>query len=94
MEKYHFVLVVNQEVGRVDLCQGKKAVDSVEWVEARKTSEDIFSAMGKLLRGLGLTYQEVPELRLELDLPPHSTARRIAETVQSVYNTFVSYEGS
>jgi hypothetical protein len=36
-----------------------------------------------------LTYKDVPRLDLELDLPPHATARRIAETLQNVYNTFV-----
>ena len=90
MEERYFILAINKENGHLRLYQGESVIEDVSWAEARQTSEEIFEAAQKILQKTGLSYQDVPELRLDLDLPPHSTARRIAETIQNVYNGFVT----
>lgn len=90
MESTFFLLKINQERGRLELCQVDKILGSIEWKEERKTSQEILEGVQILLQKSGLQAADVPDLRLELDLSPHATARRIAETIQNTYNTFVT----
>jgi hypothetical protein len=85
----YWKLILNQESGRVELWNDQGCLATENWQEQRKTSKEIVTAMKELLSQEELTYKDVPRLDLELDLPPHATARRIAETLQNVYNTFV-----
>lgn len=90
MESKFFLLKINQERGRLELCQKDKVLGSIEWKEERKTSQEILEGVQRLLQKSGLEAADVPDFRLELDLSPHATARRIAETIQKTYNTFVT----
>jgi 8-oxo-dGTP pyrophosphatase MutT (NUDIX family) len=87
----YWKLILSQQEGKLELHDEDSVLAVKGWVEDRHTSEEILTGMKELLQETGLRYADVPELRLELDLPPHATARRIAETIQNVYTTFVSY---
>jgi hypothetical protein len=85
----HWKIFLNRETGRVELWRGGVSVKSLEWAEARNTSQEILTAMQRILAEEGIQFRDVPGLELELDLPPSATARRIAETFQNTYTTFV-----
>lgn len=85
----HWKIFLNRDIGRVELWQGEVLVKSLEWAEARNTSQEILTAMQRILAEEGIQFSDVLGLKLELDLPPSATARRIAETFQNTYTTFV-----
>ncbi len=85
----HWNIFLNRDIGRVELWQGEALVKSLEWTEARNTSQEILRAMQQILAEEGMRFGDIPGLELELDLPPSATARRIAETFQNTYTTFV-----
>lgn len=85
----YWKIFLNRDIGRVELWQGETLVKSLEWTEARNTSQEILTAMQQILAKEGIQFSDVPRLKLELDLPPSATARRIAETFQNTYTTFV-----
>lgn len=78
-------LILNQQIGRVELCNDERCIASREWTEARNTSQEILKALKEIREEEKLDWGQIPELKLELDLPPHATARRIAETMAKVY---------
>lgn len=86
----YWKVILNQATGAVELCQNELVLSRREWQEARNTSQEILSALQEMKSEQGIEWSDVPELRLELDLPPHATARRIAETFEKMYSTFVA----
>jgi hypothetical protein len=86
----HWKLTVNKKEGRLELWQEEQVVASKVWLEERDTSRQVLTALEELRQKAGVTWAEVPILELELDLPEHATARRIAQTIQNTYTTFVA----
>lgn len=83
-------LILNQANGKVELWQDDACVAAREWAEERNTSQEILRALEEIRKEKSLEWNQISEFRLELDLPPHATARRIAETFERTYNTFVA----
>ena len=86
----YWKIILNQTTGTVELWDAAECVATKSWPENRKTSQEVLGALESIRTEQSLTWSQVGELRLELDLPPHSTARRIAETFENTYNTFVA----
>lgn len=86
----YWKIILNQTTGAVELCKDDTILVRREWAEARNTSQEILNALTSIKEEQGIEWAQVSEFKLELDLPPHSTARRIAETFQNTYTTFVA----
>ncbi len=86
----YWKIVLNQTEGKVELWNETECLATKSWQENRNTSQEVLKVLASIRAEQGLTWGQIPELRLELDLPPHSTARRIAETFENTYNTFVA----
>lgn len=88
----YWKLILNQKEGRMELWKDddNECLGVRTWQEERNTSQEILNALQEIKEEKELTWNQVSEFRLELDLPPHATARRIAETFEKTYNTFVA----
>jgi hypothetical protein len=86
----YWKIIINQTEGGVELWNETECIASKDWQENRNTSQEILGALEAIKAEQGIQWSDVPELQLALDLPPHSTARRIAETFENTYNTFVA----
>lgn len=86
----YWKLILNQQSGSVELWNNAQCLATRSWQEERNTSQEVLKALESIRAEQSLAWSQVPELRLELDLPPYSTARRIAETFEKTYNTFVA----
>lgn len=86
----YWKLILTQQQGNIELWNDTECVATRSWTEARNTGQEILSALESIKEEQHLSWSQVPELRLELDLPPHATARRIAETFEKIYTTFVA----
>lgn len=82
----YWKLILSQTSGALELWD-KDLVTQKIWPENRNTSQDILLAMESIRKEQGLAWSEVPKFELDLDLSPHATARRIAETFQKIYTT-------
>ena len=85
-------LFLNYNEGRIELLKDDEVISYREWKEERNTGQEILNALTSMKEEKALQWSEVPEFQLELELPPHATARRIAETFQKTYTVFVAYE--
>ena len=86
----YWKLILNQTSGKLELWNGSECLSVKSWEEKRNTSQDILAALEDIKAEQGIQWSEVTEFRSELDLPPHATARRIAETFQNMYTVFVA----
>lgn len=86
----YWKLFLNQNEGRVELWNEDTCLSAKAWAENRNTSQEVLKALESIRVEQNLAWNQVSELRLELDLPPHSTARRIAETFEKTYTGFVA----
>jgi hypothetical protein len=84
----HWKLTLTKEEGRVELWQGEVIRAWRNWTENRDTGREILRALESILEEQDMVFGVVPEFQTELDLPPHATARRIAETIQNTYTAF------
>lgn len=81
---------MNHERGSVELWNDTERLASKSWEEKRNTSQDILQALETIRMEKNIAWSDVPKLSLELELSPHATARRIAETFEKTYTTFVA----
>ncbi len=86
----YWKLALNQQAGRLELWNATECLAVRNWQETRNTSQDILSALQDIRAEKNLAWDQVPEFRLDLDLSPHATSRRIAETFERTYNMFVA----
>jgi hypothetical protein len=85
----YWKLILNQDNGTLELWDDD-LVTQRSWEEKRNTSQEILSALKEIQSEQDLSWSDVPEFRLALELSPHATARRIAETFEKTYTLFVA----
>ncbi len=83
-------LILNQQAGRLELWNDTECLAVRSWQENRNTSQEILGALQEIRAEKNLAWNQVPEFHLDLDLSPHATSRRIAETFERTYNMFVA----
>ena len=86
----YWKLTLDQVRGKLELWNKDTCISARSWEEKRNTSQEILSALEGIKGEQGIEWGEVSKLELVLDLPPHATARRIAETFQNMYTVFVA----
>lgn len=85
----YWKLILDQNSGTLELWD-RELVAKQSWEEKRNTGQDVLVALNQIKEDQSIEWNDVPEFQLDLDLPPHATARRIAETFRNTYNAFVA----